>query len=116
MLQRCRTFDKIWKKIWNFPYFPIFVTKFYHLLVMLMNLICFVIENLSYNWSIITYQNSNTNAVEVFNCIKRINENEMCILDAHFFFYLIKKKTGDIRFPVLSSTLLVPLMITRKNP
>ena len=52
--------------------FDIFVTKFYHLFVMLMNLIGFVIENLSYNWSIITYRNSNTNAVGVFHCIKII--------------------------------------------
>ena len=36
---------------------------------MLMNLIGFDIENLSYNWSIITYRNSNTNAVGVFHCI-----------------------------------------------
>ena len=42
---------------------------------MLMNLIGFVIENLSYNWSIITYRNSNTNSVGVFHCIKLINEN-----------------------------------------
>ena len=52
LLQRCRTFRKIWKN--------------YHLFVMLMNLIGFVIENLSYNWSIITYRNSNTNAVVLF--------------------------------------------------
>ena len=36
------------------------------------NLIGFVIENLSYNWSIITYRNSNTNSVGVFHCIKLI--------------------------------------------
>ena len=48
LLQRCRTFRKIW------------------------NLIGFVIENLSYNWSIITYRNSNTNSVGVFHCIKLI--------------------------------------------
>ena len=41
---------------------------------MLMNLIGFVIENLSYNWSINTYRNSNTNSVGVFHCIKLINE------------------------------------------
>ena len=34
------------------------------------NLIGFVIENLSYNWSIITYRNSNTNSIGVFHCIK----------------------------------------------
>ena len=39
---------------------------------MLMNLIGFDIENLSYNWSIITYRNSNTNSVRVFHCIKLI--------------------------------------------
>ena len=38
---------------------------------MLMNLIGFVIEtNWSYNRSIITYRNPNTNAVGVFHCIK----------------------------------------------
>ena len=52
--------------------FDIFVTKFYHLFVMLMNLIGFGIETLSYNWSIITYRNSNTNAIGVFHCIKII--------------------------------------------
>ena len=36
---------------------------------MLMNLIGFVIENSSYNWSIITYRNSNTNAVGIFHWI-----------------------------------------------
>ena len=36
------------------------------------NLIGFVIENLSYNWSIIIYRNSNTNSVGVFHCIKLI--------------------------------------------
>ena len=36
------------------------------------NSIGFVIENLSYNWSIITYRNSNTNSVGVFHCIKLI--------------------------------------------
>ena len=40
---------------------------------MMMNLIGFVIENSSYNWSIITHRNSNTNSVEVFHCIKLIN-------------------------------------------
>ena len=40
--------------------------KFYHLFVMLMNLIGFFIENLLYNQSIITYRNSNTNAVVLF--------------------------------------------------
>ena len=37
---------------------------------MLMNLIGFFIENLSYNWSIITYINSNKNSIGVFHCIK----------------------------------------------
>ena len=64
---------------------------------MLMNLIGFVIENSSYNWSIITYQNPNTNAVGVLHCIKIINEYE----NVHptrctFFFLLIEKMTGDI--------------------
>ena len=54
--------------------FDIFVTKFYHLFVMLMNLIGFDIENLSYNWSIITYRDSNTNSIEVFYSIKLINK------------------------------------------
>ena len=64
---------------------------------MLMNLIGFVIENLSYNWSIITYRNSNTDAVGVFHCINLSMKMKMCILDAHFFFfYLIKKMTGDM--------------------
>ena len=43
---------------------------YYYLFVMLMNLIGFVIENLSYNWSISTYKNLNTNAVGIFHCIK----------------------------------------------
>ena len=34
-----------------------------------MTSIGFVIESLSYNWSIITHRNSNTNAVGVFHCI-----------------------------------------------
>ena len=59
---------------------------YYYLFVMLMNLIGFVIENLSYNWSIITYRNSNTNAVEVFHCIKLINENENVHPRCTFFF------------------------------
>ena len=37
--------------------------KLYHVFVMLMNLIGFDIENLSYNWSIITYRNSCTNSI-----------------------------------------------------
>ena len=75
MLQRCRTFRKMENSIFFSIFsgkFDIFVTKFYHLFVMLMNLIGFVIENLSYNWSIITYRNSNTNSVGVFHCIKII--------------------------------------------
>ena len=55
--------------------FDIFVTKFYHLFVMLMNLIGFDIENLSYNWSIITYRNSCTNSIWIFHCIKLANGN-----------------------------------------
>ena len=51
------------------------IFPFYHLFVMFMNLIGIVIESLSYNWSISTYRNSNTNAVGVFHCIKLINEN-----------------------------------------
>ena len=39
-------------------------------LSLISNLIGFVIENLSYNWSIITYRNSNTNSIGVFHCIK----------------------------------------------
>ena len=54
---------------------------------MLMNLIGFFIENLSYNWSIITYRNSNTDAVGVFHCINLSMKMKMCILDAHFFFF-----------------------------
>ena len=49
--------------------------KFYHLFVMLMNLIGLVIENSSYNWSIITHRHPNTNSVDVFYCIKFINGN-----------------------------------------
>ena len=33
---------------------------------MLMNSIGFLIENLSYNWSTITYRNLNTNSIDVF--------------------------------------------------
>ena len=40
----------------------------------LMNSIGFFIENLSYNWSIITYRDSNTNSVGVFDSIKLINK------------------------------------------
>ena len=54
---------------------------------MLMNLIGFVIENLSYNWSIITYRNSNTNAVGIFIVLNLSMKMKMCILDAHFFFF-----------------------------
>ena len=49
--------------------------KFYQLFVMLMNLIGFDIENLSYNWSIITYRNSCTNSIWIFHCIKLANGN-----------------------------------------
>ena len=33
------------------------------------------IENSSYNWYISTYQDSNTNSMGVFHCIKLINGN-----------------------------------------
>ena len=36
------------------------------------NSIGYFIENLQYNWSIITYRNSNINSVGVFHCIKLI--------------------------------------------
>ena len=63
---------------------------YYYLFVMLMNLIGFVIENLSYNWSIITHRNSNTNAVVVFHCIKLENVHPRCT----FFFSNKKKRLG----------------------
>ena len=57
--------------------------KIWHLFVILMNSIGFVIENSSCNWSIITHQNSNTNAVVVFIVSTLSMKMKMCIQDAH---------------------------------
>ena len=53
--------------------------KFYWLFVTVMTLIGFVIENLSYNWSIITYWDPNINSPKVFCSIKLINKKAIHI-------------------------------------
>ena len=98
--------------------FDIFVTKFYHLFVMFMNLIGFVIENLSYNWSIITYRNSNTNAVRVFHCIKIIygtfHLEGTCDLEGLCFCWILFLDIYYIRHLYLSipSTTYLPAYLT----
>ena len=48
--------------------------KFYDLFLIVMTSIGFVIEILSYNWSIITHQESSTNSIRVFYSFKLINK------------------------------------------
>ena len=46
-----------------------------------MTSIGFIIENLSYNWSIITYRDSNKNSTKVFCSIKLINKKAIQIYE-----------------------------------
>ena len=88
----------------NFPFFFLFLSKvrhlcnkLYHVFVMLMNLIGFDIENLSYNWSIITYRNSCTNSIWIFHCIKLANGN------------------GNGIFQICANTLIITIIFIIKN-
>ena len=53
-----------------------------------MTLIGFVIKNLSYNWSITTYWNSNENSTVLYSRIKLVNKKQINSIVAFFFFFL----------------------------